>query len=79
MRKQCAQNFDFYALLNFNYLFNYLQDEIDTRPRVSTFISSLVNYSNTIPAATDPDAKPPAPAARMGKYSYTLYIHFYMQ
>lgn len=41
-------------------------DEIDTRPRVSTFISSLANYENTIPAATDPDAKPPPPAARMG-------------
>lgn len=44
-----------------------LKDEIETRPRVSTFVSSLVNYSNTIPAPTDPDAKPPAPAARMGK------------
>ncbi|XP_037032618.1 solute carrier family 12 member 6 isoform X3 [Bradysia coprophila] len=41
-------------------------DEIDERPIVSTFISSLANYSNTIPAATDPDAKPAAPAARMG-------------
>lgn len=47
------------------YLFS--QDEIDERPRVSTFISSLANYSNTIPAATDPDAKPTAPPARMGK------------
>lgn len=42
-------------------------DEIDQRPRVSTFISSLANYDNTIPAAADPDAKPAAPAARMGK------------
>lgn len=41
-------------------------DEIDQRPRVSTFISSLANYDNTIPAAADPDAKPAAPAARMG-------------
>lgn len=45
-----------------------LQDEIETRPRVSTFVSSLVNYENTIPAATDPDAKPPPPVARMGKH-----------
>lgn len=43
------------------------QDDIESRPRVSTFISSLANYSNTIPAPTDPDAKPAAPAARMGK------------
>lgn len=40
---------------------------METRPRVSTFVSSFVNYSNTIPAATDPDAKPPPPSARMGK------------
>lgn len=38
---------------------------MEDRPRVSTLISSLANYSNTIPAATDPDAKP-QPAARMG-------------
>lgn len=44
------------------------QDEMETRPRVSTFVSSLVNYENTIPANTDPDAKPAAPAARMGKF-----------
>ncbi|XP_055312434.1 solute carrier family 12 member 4 isoform X3 [Sitodiplosis mosellana] len=41
-------------------------DELDTRPRASTFVSSFVNYQNTIPAATDPDAKPPQPSARMG-------------
>ncbi|XP_049831713.1 solute carrier family 12 member 6 isoform X1 [Schistocerca gregaria] len=40
-------------------------EEMEDRPRVSTLISSLANYSNTIPAATDPDAKP-APSARMG-------------
>ncbi|XP_055387834.1 solute carrier family 12 member 7, partial [Condylostylus longicornis] len=45
----------------------YLYDEeLDTRPRISTFISSLANYENTIPAATDPDAKPPPPSAGMG-------------
>lgn len=44
---------------------------METRPRVSTFVSSLVNYENTIPANTDPDAKPAAPAARMGKFSFT--------
>lgn len=54
---------------NFLFAFIFLQDDIESRPRVSTFISSLANYSNTIPAvATDPDAKPPAPAARMGMY-----------
>lgn len=42
---------------------------METRPRVSTFVSSLVNYENTIPANADPDAKPAAPAARMGKFS----------
>lgn len=42
-------------------------DELDTRPHISTFISSLANYENTIPAATDPDAKAPAPSARMGE------------
>lgn len=48
------------------FWFLCFQDDIDNRPRVSTFISSLANYSNTIPAATDPDVKPPAPVARMG-------------
>lgn len=41
-------------------------DELETRPHVSTFISSLANYENTIPAATDPDAKQAPPVARMG-------------
>ncbi|XP_070149293.1 solute carrier family 12 member 4 isoform X1 [Polyergus mexicanus] len=44
-------------------------EEMEDRPRISTLLSSLANYSNTIPAATDPDSKP-APAvgggARMG-------------
>lgn len=44
------------------------EDELDTRPHISTFISSLSNYENTIPAATDPDAKAPAPSARMGMF-----------
>ncbi|KAM7341779.1 solute carrier family 12 member kcc isoform 4-T6 [Cochliomyia hominivorax] len=45
----------------------YLYDEeVETRPHISQFISSLANYENTIPAATDPDAKAPAPSARMG-------------
>ncbi|XP_017839242.1 solute carrier family 12 member 4 isoform X2 [Drosophila busckii] len=39
-------------------------DDLETRPHISTFISSIANYENTIPAATDPDAKPPS--ARMG-------------
>jgi uncharacterized integral membrane protein len=38
---------------------------MEDRPRISTLINSLANYSNTIPAATDPDAKP-QPSARMG-------------
>lgn len=41
---------------------------MEDRPRISTLLNSLANYSNTIPAATDPDK--PAPAvgggARMG-------------
>uniref|UniRef100_A0A182FU13 Amino acid permease/ SLC12A domain-containing protein n=1 Tax=Anopheles albimanus TaxID=7167 RepID=A0A182FU13_ANOAL len=41
-------------------------DEIQERPHVTTLISSLANYSNTIPAPTDPDAKPPPASARMG-------------
>ncbi|KAJ6645377.1 Solute carrier family 12 member 4 [Pseudolycoriella hygida] len=49
-------------------------EEIDERPRVSTFISSLANYSNTIPAATDPDAKPAAPAARMDNVNGNLDV-----
>ncbi|PSN31506.1 Solute carrier family 12 member 6 [Blattella germanica] len=40
-------------------------EEMEDRPRISTLINSLANYSNTIPAATDPDAKPQA-SARMG-------------
>nr|XP_029721458.1 solute carrier family 12 member 4 isoform X3 [Aedes albopictus] len=41
-------------------------EEIQERPQITTLISSLANYSNTIPAATDPDAKPAQPSARMG-------------
>lgn len=44
------------------------EDELDERPHIADFISSLANYENTIPAATDPDAKPPPPSARMGKF-----------
>ncbi|KAK9498186.1 hypothetical protein O3M35_004058 [Rhynocoris fuscipes] len=40
-------------------LFLY-SEEMEDRPRISTHISSLANYSSTIPpATTDPDAKPP--------------------
>lgn len=42
------------------------QEDISERPRVSTFISSMANYSNTIPAAEDADAKPAPQSARMG-------------
>ncbi|XP_022130318.2 solute carrier family 12 member 4 isoform X1 [Pieris rapae] len=43
-------------------------DEIEDRPRAATFLSSLADYSNTIPTASaaDPDAPKPAPPARMG-------------
>ncbi|XP_060804181.1 solute carrier family 12 member 6 isoform X1 [Amyelois transitella] len=43
-------------------------EEIEDRPRASTFLSSLADYSNTIPTASaaDPDAAKPAPPARMG-------------
>ncbi|KAK7863464.1 hypothetical protein R5R35_010501 [Gryllus longicercus] len=40
-------------------------EEMEDRPRISTLLNSLANYSNTIPAATDPDAKPQV-SARMG-------------
>ncbi|XP_022914772.1 solute carrier family 12 member 4 isoform X3 [Onthophagus taurus] len=47
-------------------LFLY-KEEMEDRPRVSTMISSLANYSNTIPpASTDPDARPAKGGARMG-------------
>ncbi|XP_076638687.1 solute carrier family 12 member kcc isoform X5 [Colletes latitarsis] len=48
-------------------LFLY-SEEMEDRPRISTLLSSLSNYSNTIPAATDPDSKPPPVqgGARMG-------------
>ncbi|CAF4796550.1 unnamed protein product [Pieris macdunnoughi] len=44
------------------------QDEIEDRPRAATFLSSLADYSNTIPTASaaDADAPKPAPPARMG-------------
>lgn len=41
-------------------------EEMEDRPRISTLISSLGNYSNTIPAPADPDAKPQTGGARMG-------------
>lgn len=42
-------------------------EEMEDRPRISTLISSLANYSNTIPpASNDPDARPAASGARMG-------------
>ncbi|XP_063375426.1 solute carrier family 12 member 4 isoform X5 [Cydia amplana] len=43
-------------------------EEIEDRPRAATFLSSLADYSNTIPTASaaDPDAAKPAPPARMG-------------
>ncbi|CAH2050752.1 unnamed protein product, partial [Iphiclides podalirius] len=41
-------------------------EEIEDRPRAATFLSSLADYSNTIPTAADPDAPKPAPPARMG-------------
>ncbi|XP_066247243.1 solute carrier family 12 member 6 isoform X1 [Euwallacea similis] len=49
--------------------FYYDTEDEEERPRISTFVSSLANYSNTIPNPTsDPDA-PPAPpekGAQMG-------------
>lgn len=44
---------------------------MEDRPRISTLLNSLANYSNTIPAATDPDSKP-APAAGRGAQMGTL-------
>ena len=44
-----------------------LQEEMEDRPRVSTLINSLANYSNTIqPTPADPDAKPAQGGASMG-------------
>ncbi|XP_034237314.1 solute carrier family 12 member 4 isoform X3 [Thrips palmi] len=43
------------------------QEEMEDRPRVSTLINSLANYSNTIqPTPADPDAKPSQAGASMG-------------
>lgn len=39
---------------------------MEDRPRISTLLSSLANYSNTIPAAGDPDKPTAPPASRMG-------------
>lgn len=39
---------------------------MEDRPRISLILNSLANYSNTIPAPADPDAKPAAGGARMG-------------
>ncbi|CAH0405213.1 unnamed protein product [Chilo suppressalis] len=43
-------------------------DELEDRPRAATFLSSLADYSNTIPTAPsgEPDAVKPQPPARMG-------------
>ncbi|XP_057338633.1 solute carrier family 12 member 4 isoform X3 [Microplitis mediator] len=51
-------------------LYLYSED-LDNRPRITTLLNNLASYSNTIPVATDPDAKSPPPAgapggARMG-------------
>ncbi|XP_053986701.1 solute carrier family 12 member 4 isoform X2 [Hylaeus volcanicus] len=47
------------------FLYN---EEMEDRPRISTLLNSLSNYSNTIPAATDPDSRAPPVqgGARMG-------------
>ncbi|KAJ1523941.1 hypothetical protein ONE63_010490 [Megalurothrips usitatus] len=43
------------------------QEEMEDRPRVSTMLTSLANYSNTIqPTPADPDAKPASGGASMG-------------
>lgn len=66
-------NIDEIKSLSFTFCFySFQQDELDTRPKASTFVSSFVNYQNTIPAATDPDAKPPPPSARMGKFNFKI-------
>lgn len=54
-----------YRTDNYVFVSHMFQEEMEDRPRISTLINSLANYSNTIPAATDPDAKP-QPSARMG-------------
>lgn len=50
-----------------------LQEELEDRPRISTLISSLANYSNTIPAASEADAKPGQKSARMGEFFFFLF------
>uniref|UniRef100_W8BPR2 Solute carrier family 12 member 6 n=1 Tax=Ceratitis capitata TaxID=7213 RepID=W8BPR2_CERCA len=60
LNEQCNEKSNIDANL---YLYD---DELETRPHVSTFISSLANYENTIPSATDQDSKTAAPSARMG-------------
>lgn len=67
-----------------NVFFSSLfQDEIHERPQITTLISSLANYSNTIPsAATGEDGaegKAAPASAQMGRFSFsytqnTLFI-----
>lgn len=60
--------FNNFSILSISYFL--MQEEIQERPQITSMISSLANYSNTIPAApegADGDAKAPAPSARMGK------------
>lgn len=57
------------------------EDELEDRPHIKSFLESVTNYQNTIPPATDPDAKPPPPSARMGKlYQKIIWIeiHYYL-
>lgn len=60
-------NITFRIVIEINTLFPLSQEDIAERPRVSTFISSMANYSNTIPAASeDADTKATPQSARMG-------------
>lgn len=40
-----------------NKLIKNSQEELDERPSVPSFLSSIADYSNTIPVAADPDSK----------------------
>lgn len=58
------------------YLPISFQDEIHERPQITTLISSLANYSNTIPSASaageDGEGKGAPVSAQMGRFSALL-------
>ncbi len=55
----CNQQNNQQKLMIQQWFFIYFQDEFKERPAIASAISSITNYSSTIPQAPgDPDAKP---------------------